>query len=347
MDAQIKSMALPFLISSASIAALLIVRGIAFGLFRRWSEKTKTTFDDQVYAALKTPSVYWAVIIGLYVGLKLSDVPVKYLSYITKSIYVLVILSVTITIANLSENILSGYIRKIGLPIHGTGLASAVLKGAILLIGLLVILGVLGISIAPLITALGVGGLALALALQDTLANLFAGIHILVEKSIRPGDFVRLEAGHEGIVEDITWRTTRIRTLPNNIVVIPNNKLSQSVVVNYSLPDKTMALAIPISVGYSTDTERLEGILLQVVRDAIKEVPGLLPEPAPAVRFMPGFGASSLDFTLICQIRDFADQVNVQHEIRKRVLRRFREEGIEIPYPQKTVYLRDERDEKG
>lgn len=344
MDIQAKAMALPLLISGASIAALLVARGIAFGIFRRWAEKTETAIDDLVFRSLKTPSLYWAVVIGLYVGLKLSDVPEKYLFYITKSIYVLVILSVTITVANLTENIFIGYIRRIGLPIPATGLASAVVKGVILLIGLLIILGVLGISIAPLITALGVGGLALALALQDTLANLFAGIHILVERSIRPGDFVRLEAGHEGVVEDITWRTTRIRTLPNNIVVIPNNKLSQSIVVNFSLPDGAMALAIPVSVGYSTDPDHLEKILLQVATDAAKDVPGLLPAPAPAVRFMPGFGASSLDFTLICQIRDYADQVNVQHELRKRILKMFKAEGIEIPYPQKTVYLRDERD---
>ena len=94
-------------------------------------------------------------------------------------------------------------------------------------------LNAVGVSITPIITALGVGGLAMALALQDTLSNLFAGIHILAEHTIRIGDFIRLETGQEGYVEDISWRTTRIRMLPNNMVIVPNSKLAQSVVVNY------------------------------------------------------------------------------------------------------------------
>jgi len=210
-------------------------------------------------------------------------------------------------------------------------------------LGLLVILSFLGISITPLITALGVGGLAVALALQDTLANLFAGIHILVEKSIRVGDFIRLETGQEGYVEDITWRTTRIKMLPNNMVVIPNNKLAQSIVTNYYLPEKRMSLSVPVSVSYNSDIDKLERILTEEAKKAVGEVSGLLGDPEPAVRFIPGFGESSLDFTLVCHVREFTDQFPVQHEIRKRILKRFREEGIEIPFPHKVVYLKEEK----
>jgi len=204
-------------------------------------------------------------------------------------------------------------------------------------------LNVMGISIAPLLTALGVGGLAVALALQDTLANLFAGIHILVERSIRVGDFVRLETGQEGYVDDITWRTTRIRMLPNNIVVIPNNKLSQSVVTNYFLPERQMALPIRVGVSYDADIDIVEQTLLEVAQKAIGEVPGLLATPAPQVRFIPGFGESSLDFTLVAQVREFADQAPVQHELRKRIFKQFKAKSIEIPYPHRTVYVKREQ----
>jgi small-conductance mechanosensitive channel len=210
--------------------------------------------------------------------------------------------------------------------------------------GFLIILSVLGISITPLLTALGVGGLAVALALQDTLANLFAGIHILMEKAVRVGDFVKLETGQEGYVEDITWRTTRVRMLPNNIVVIPNSKLSQSVVTNYYLPEKRMSLLIPIGVSYSSDPEEVERILIDEAKKAVGEVQGLRGEPEPFVRFIPGFGESSLDFTLICQVNEFVDQYIAQHELRKRIFKRFREEGIEIPFPHRTVYLREEKE---
>ncbi len=258
-------------------------------------------------------------------------------------IYVIVIFSVTIATANLPGRAFKSYVLQSNLPLPTTGLAYALLKGIIIILGLLVILGFLGISIAPLITALGIGGLAVALALQDTLANLFAGIHILVEKAVRVGDFVRLESGQESYVDDITWRTTRVRMLPNNMVVIPNSKLAQSVVTNYYLPQKRMSLLIPVGVSYSSDPERIERILVEVAKNSVGEVPGLLGEPEPFVRFIPGIDDSSLDFTLICQVGEFVDQYLAQHELRKRIFKRFREEGIEIPFPHRTVYVREDQ----
>jgi small-conductance mechanosensitive channel len=244
----------------------------------------------------------------------------------------------------MAGRLFKNYIQKSNLPIPTTGLAYGILKGAILIIGFLICLSVLGLSIAPLLTALGVGGLAVALALQDTLANLFAGVHILMEKSIRIGDFVKLETGQEGYIDDITWRTTRVRMLPNNIVVVPNSKLAQSVVTNYYLPEKRMSLLIPIGVSYSSDPEQVERILVEVAKKGTLDIPGLLAEPEPFVRFIPGFGDSSLDFTLTCQVREFVDQYLAQHELRKRIFKRFNEEGIEIPFPHRTVYLREEKE---
>ncbi|MBT9537325.1 MAG: mechanosensitive ion channel family protein, partial [Nitrospirae bacterium] len=301
---------------------------------------------DIIIKALKVPSAYWCIAIGLYIGVAVSDFPEKYVFYFSKAIHVIVILSITIAASNLAGKIFKNYIQKLALPIPTTGLAYGILKGTIFIVGFLIILTVLGISITPLITALGVGGLAVALALQDTLANLFAGIHILMEKSMRIGDFIKLESGQEGYVDDITWRTTRIRMLPNNMVVIPNSKLSQSIITNYYLPEKRMSLLIPIGVSYSSDPEEVERILVEEAKKAVGEVPGLLGEPEPFVRFIPGFGESSLDFTLICQVQEFVDQYSVQHELRKRIFKRFKEEGVEIPFPHRTVYFREEKDWK-
>lgn len=231
------------------------------------------------------------------------------------------------------------YVQQLALPIPTTGIAYGILKGTILVIGFLIILTTLGISIAPLIAALGVGSLAIALA------NLFAGIYILIEKPIRVGDFVGFETGQNGYVEDITWRTTRIRTPSNNMVIIPNSKITQNLLTNYYLPEKRMSLLIPISVSYSSDPEKVERILIEEAKKAVSEIPGLLGEPESLVRFIPGFGESSLDFTLICQVKEFVDQYPVQHELRKKIFRRFKEEGIKIPFPHRTVYLRKEKEE--
>lgn len=342
MSTGLKGIVIPVALAMVSALVLFVFRGIAFRLLHRWAERTETRIDDIIIGSLKVPSIYWCIAIGLYIGVAVSDLPEKYVFYFSRAIHVIVIFSITIAGANLSGKIFKNYIQKSELPIPATGLAYAILKGTILVIGFLIILSVLGISITPLITALGVGGLAVALALQDTLANLFAGIHILVEKSIRVGDFVKLETGQEGYVEDITWRTTRIRMLPNNMVIIPNSKLAQSIVTNYYLPEKRMSLLIPVSVSYSSDPEKVEKILVEEAKKAVGEVQGLLGEPEPFVRFIPGFGDSSLDFTLICQVQEFTDQYLVQHELRKRILKRFKEEGIKIPFPHRTVYIRKE-----
>lgn len=346
MNVDLKRIFIPIIIAIATASALFIIRGIAFRLLHRWAKKTETKLDDIIIGSFRTPSFYWCLAIGLYIGIAVLELPQKYAFYLHKTIHIIVILSITIAVANLAGKIFRNYVQKLSLPIPTTGLAYGILKVTILVIGFLIILSVLGISITPLITALGVGGLAVALALQDTLSNLFAGIHILVEKSVRVGDFIKLETGQEGYVEDITWRTTRIRMLPNNMVVIPNSKLSQSIVTNYYLPEKRMSLLIPISVSYSSDPEKVEKILVEEAKKAVGEIPGLLGDPEPFVRFIPGFGDSSLDFTLICQVQEFTDQYPVQHELRKRIFKRFKEEGIEIPFPHRTVYLREEREWK-
>lgn len=210
-----------------------------------------------------------------------------------------------------------------------------------LTLGGLILLDTLDISITPLLTTLGIGSLAVALALQDTLANFFAGLYLAADRPIRTGDFVRLDSGDEGFVESVGWRSTRLRTLPNNIVVIPNERVAKSIITNYDFPEPRMSLLLRVTASYDSDSRRVEHILLDVAQAATRDVPGLLPDPAPFVRFIPGFGDSALEFTLICQVAKFVDQYSVQHELRHRILDRFRREGIDIPFPQRVVTLKE------
>jgi len=181
MNIDVKRIFIPLIIAFMAASALFIIRGIAFKLLHKWAEKTETKLDDIIIKSFRTPSIFWCLAIGLYIGIEVSDLPKRYVFYFSKTIHVVVILSITIATANLVGKIFRNYIQKLDLPIPTTGLAYGLLKAIILIIGLLIVLSTLGISITPLITALGVGGLAVALALQDTLANLFAGIHILME----------------------------------------------------------------------------------------------------------------------------------------------------------------------
>ncbi len=333
----------PLIIAAGSSVILLIVRFVVLKFLKHWSARTSTKIDNIIVSSISTPSLYWCVAISLSIGLAMTDISPQYIRYINLAIDSLIVLSITIATANLAGKLFTNYVQASNLPIPPTGLMHGVIKGVVIIIGCLIILNMLGISITPLITALGVGGLAVALALQDTLANLFAGIHILLEKSIRIGDFVKLESGQEGYVEDITWRTTRVRMLPNNMVIVPNSALAKSIVTNYYLPEKRLSLLIPVSVSYECDPAAIEQVLLDEAKRCVGEVPGLLGDPGPVVRFMPGFGESSLDFTLICQIGEFVDQYLAQHELRKRIFARFRAEGIEIPFPQRTIHVSEEK----
>lgn len=315
------------------------LRHLAFRALTRWGRTTATPVDDIIIQALRAPSIVWCILIGLYSALASAHLPAEARLVVLNIVNVLLVLSVTAAVANLSRATLNSSLRKNNLAIPATGLSLTVVTVVIWIVGSLVLLSGLGVSITPILTALGVGGLAVALALQDTLSNFFAGLHLLMDKPLRVGDFVKLESGQEGYVEDIGWRTTRIRLLPNNMVIIPNNKVTQSILTNYYLPDPRMAVLIPISVSYDVDPDQVERVLMEETTQAIGHLPGLLPEPAPFVRFIPGFGNSSLDFTLICQVGEFTDQYLVQHELRKRILRRFKAEHIEIPYPQRTVHL--------
>ena len=338
------SLTMPAVVALATALALSLLRYLAFRVLRGYARISKTRIDEFVIGSLRAPSVFWCVAIGLHVGLSMSDLPDKYTLYLSKAIDIIVILSISIAVANASGRMLENYIRTSNIPIPPTGLVYGSLKGIIFLVGLLVILHVLGISILPLITTLGIGGLAIALALQDTLANLFAGIQMLMEKSIRVGDYIRLEKGEEGYVEDITWRSARIRVASNNVVIVPNSQLAKSVVTNYYLPDRKMAISVRVPVSFDADPDEAERILLEEADKAIGEVPGLLAEPAPVVRFSPGFGEGVLEFSVICQVESFSSQYLVAHELRKRMFKRLKREGLAASLPSRTPYAREGKD---
>jgi len=117
------------------------------------------------------------------------------------------------------------------------------------------------------------------------------------------------------------------------VVIVPNKRVAESVIVNYDMPERRMGLSVPVSVAYGSDPDRVEAVLIDEARRAAAEIAGLLPEPPPQARLIPGFGLYGLDFTLSCQVASFVDQYAVQHELRKRVLRRLHAEGIDLPYP--------------
>jgi small-conductance mechanosensitive channel len=209
----------------------------------------------------------------------------------------------------------------------------------VVILGALVLLDHFKVSITPMLTALGVGGLAVALAMQDTLSNLFGGFYVAVAGQVRLGDYIKLNTGEEGYVTDIGWRSTTIRSLGNSLVIVPNAKLAQAIVTNYDLPEKRMSATVEVRASYDCDPDGIERVLLDIGAQGAREIPGMLADPAPTVTFDPGFGDSGMGLTLNYQVAEFASQFSVRHELRKRIFRRFKEEGIRIPYPARAVYM--------
>ena len=179
-------------------------------------------------------------------------------------------MSVSLVLANVSAYIVKHYSGQIDLP--ATGLTETILKIAIVALGVTLALGILGIDVTPLVAALGVGGLAVALGLQDTLSNLFAGVFVLLSKPVRVGDYVKLESGQEGYVEDVGWRSTRIRQIRNNMVVVPNRLMVDTIITNYYMPEHEMSVPVQVGVHYDSDLEDVEKVTCEVAQEIMNTV---------------------------------------------------------------------------
>lgn len=252
---------------------------------------------------------------------------------------ILLVLAFSILIARTIVDLLEAFLSRGEITVPGVSILENIIKITIYIIAFLIILQTLGISITPLLTALGIGGLAVALALQDTLSNFFSGIHIILTKKIRPGDYIKLASGEEGYVEDITWRNTLIRQLPNNLIIIPNSKITSTIITNFNLPQPEISLVLKIGVSYKSDLDKVEKITLEVAQDVQKNVPGAVPDFEPVVRFSE-FSDFSINLNVILRVKSFSDQFLVRHEFIKRLQKRYQEENIEIPFPIRTVYIK-------
>ncbi len=331
----------PSLVLLITLVIGWVIKGIVFRFLRRWAERRQSRAPAIITQALRGPFMIWVFMLGLHLAAQSSNLPSSWQSNIAKVLSILWIISLALTASRLVGDIIRFYGSEIPGAQPVTTLTQNFAQIGVGILALIMLLNSLNIQITAILTALGVGGLAVALALQDTLSNLFAGFYVAIARQIRLGDYIKLNTGEEGYVSDITWRSTMIRNLNNNLIIVPNSKLAQAIVTNYSLPEKRMTSSVQVGVSYSSDIDLVERVLREEATSAIGSVPGLLPEPAPSVSLEPGFGDSALSFTLGYSVAEFALQGPVRNELRKRILRRFRQESIDMPFPTRTVYLKE------
>lgn len=337
------------LISSLGIFVASLLMARLSGVFienylSKIAARTATNLDDRILKSAKTPVFFAILLIGTQVAVLGSGleniIPASQIFY---GLWVTLVAFVLISEGGAFLNWVDDESRaRPGGGAFGDILPviSHIWKLVVVVIAVLMVLDNFGAKITPLLASLGIAGLAVALAFQDTLANFFAGMYIVADRPIKIGDFIRLDTGDDGYVEKIGWRSTRIKTMKNNFVIVPNSKLAQSVIKNYYSPTRDMSVVVDCSVAYESDLAKVEKITVEVARTVLKETKGGIKEFEPFIRYHT-FGDSGIAFSVILRVEKYDDRYPVVHEFIKALHERYQREGIEIPYPKRHVYLED------
>ena len=326
------------------------VSGLLIGIFlhkvimpmiARLASKTPIKSDDLIIRTIQKWVIPWFLALGLYLGLKEMELESRFYTWIENGLMIFYIISATLIIAR----VVSGMIRIKAADSDAVIPSSSIISNIVIIIiyciGLLIVLQSQGISITPVLTALGVGGLAVALALQPTLSNLFAGLQLISSGNFNRGNYVKLASGEDGVIEDITWRSTTIRAGADHFIIVPNSKMADMIVTNYDLPEPKLTFVVELGVGYNSDLNKVESITKAVIKETMQEVDGAVKDFEPAIRFF-AFGESSIKMKAVLCATDFSAQFAVRSEFIKKLQVRYAKEGIDIPFPTRTVLRKTE-----
>ncbi len=325
----------------AGILVLAVVLGFVLervfaSTFRAWAKRSASEWDDILVESMKGLVILWLLLIGLAVVLRFVPLRPEVGLIVRRAIGVLGILSAAVFFTRMARRAIHVYIdRKVEVP---SSIFKNFATALIYALGFLFVLDYLGVSIAPLLTALGVSGLAVALALQDTLSNLFAGLNILMTRKIRPGDYIRLETGEEGEVCDITWRNTTIRAPEDNMVVVPNAKLAAAIYTNTHLPENEMGLFLPVIVAFDSDLALVERVTVEIAREVLSKPERKIDGFEPVVRFN-AFTELGVRFNVILRVKEYRELYRIRHEFYRRLHERYRAEGIKLAVPPRAVTI--------
>lgn len=325
------------LILAITIVVALLVRKALTVLADRVDRAERDLLDD-VIRATRGPAVMLIMLGGLYLALsQLHTIGLDRIVTTNKRVFAAgttLILVVGITQAlNLA---IKWYMRRVTEAGSGAHSQVGLLRQVVILIvwvlGVLQVLAQVGLNVSTVLASLGIAGLAVGLALQETIANLFAGFYLVIDRSVRVGDYVKLDENNEGFVDAVGWRNTRIRLWANNTVLVPNSKLIQSTITNMTLPTPTLSVYTACGVSYDSDLDHVEKVAIEVANDILHKYPGSDLSFKPIVRFKE-FAESKINFTVTFRAVEVGSQYLLKHEFIKALHKRFQQEGIETSYP--------------
>jgi small-conductance mechanosensitive channel len=318
-----------------------ILHTILLSQLHRLAQRSKLKWDDVLVGKIRRSTLIVVLFIAASAGVQASGLELKSHPGFLIAIKAGIIFGVFWTFERALVALIEAQVLLSSLTAATRGLVGNIARLGLMVLGLLMILDAAGVSITPILASLGIGSLAVALALQDTLSNLFSGLYILADKPLRIGDFVEIDGGLQGHVLKIGWRTTHLRTLVNNVVVVPNSKLASATMTNYDMSEPEMTFSIPVGVSYDSDLDHVESVILSVSNQMQKTHPSAAPFFEPRVRFRE-FGDSSINCNVLLRARTFDDQFPLRHDFIKALHKRFQTENIEIPFPQRVMQIKSD-----
>ncbi len=313
-------------------------------VFLKFAKKTKTTLDDNLIKAAMRP----LSLILILIGMKLALIPLGFIenfhgffthiiqSFIIVVATMLVIRVIDVLIIHWGENWAEKTRAKIDNQL--VHIISRFSRVFFALLGLLFILDAWGVKIMPLLASLGIAGIAIAFALQSTLSNIFGGVSLIVDKSVRVGDVIKLDADTKGTVLDVGLRSTKIRTFDNEVIIVPNGKLADSKIQNYAPPDPSVRVVVPFSVAYGSDVEKVKKTVLTIP----KKINGFMKDPEPFVIFRE-MGNSSLDFKLYFWVDSYKKRFRGKDMANTEIYNYLNKAKITIPFPQMDVWIKEHK----
>jgi small-conductance mechanosensitive channel len=325
------------LIFCVVLALAMVLRRLIWSRLRDWTASTEAKWDDFVLEQISAPLTLLLVVAAFGIAGQSAPPVVRNHPLMVFGVKVsLIVIAVWIINRALTILFRSSLLPE-GLGATTRNLLTTITRVVLFILGVLIVLDTVGVSITPVLASLGVGSVAVALALQDTLSNFFGGLYIMADKPIRLGDFVKI-GEVEGYVDKIGWRSTRIRRLSNHIVILPNSKVATAELLNYDLPEPEGSLVVDVGVSYDSDLARVERVVIEVAKEVLQTVPGGVSTFQPFVRFK-AFGESSIDCSVIMRVKLHTDMFLVRHEFIKALHVRFNQENITIPFPQRTLHV--------
>ena len=333
-------------IALASTVVCLLLKRLLLARLQRWVHNSSIFVDSLFIKAIGLPMTLIVLLLNMVLLQQLLSsfgVTNNEFGVVSRSaIAVLLVLAVVIFVDRLVTGMISRYLQKSETWRSSHSIVNGISRAFILSIGALVLLSTLGISITPIIASLGIGSLAVALALQPTLENFFSGVQLVMDKPIRVGDFIELESGEQGFVERIGWRSTWVKMLPNNTVIMPNSALSNSKIINYFYPSKELSVPVEVGVHYDSDLDRVEQVTLEVARKILNEHPWGVGSYETFILFHT-FDNSSINFTVMLRAQEYFHRFFLRSAFIKALHKRYAEEGIVIPYPITAINTEQEQ----